>query len=35
MQLVSHADVIAKFEADFNNCVIRYGDMKNNSLKIW
>ena len=28
MQLVSAADTIAKFETDFNNCVIRYGDMK-------
>lgn len=28
MQLVSAADVVAKFEADFNNCTIRYGDMK-------
>jgi tryptophanyl-tRNA synthetase len=28
MRLVSAADVIEKFEADYNNCVIRYGDMK-------
>jgi len=28
MQLVSSADVLEKFEADFNNCNIRYGDMK-------
>ncbi|MGC4037216.1 MAG: tryptophan--tRNA ligase [Chitinophagaceae bacterium] len=28
MRLVSSADVVDKFEADFNNCVIRYGDMK-------
>ncbi len=28
MRLVSDKDVIEKFEADFNNCVIRYGDMK-------
>jgi tryptophanyl-tRNA synthetase len=28
MHLVSAADVIEKFEADYNNCVIRYGDMK-------
>lgn len=28
MQLVSEKDVIEKFEADFNNCIIRYGDMK-------
>jgi tryptophanyl-tRNA synthetase len=28
MRLVSTPDTIQKFEADFNNCVIRYGDMK-------
>lgn len=28
MKLVSAADVIEKFEADYNNCNIRYGDMK-------
>ena len=28
MKLVSTADVIGKFENDYNNCVIRYGDMK-------
>lgn len=28
MKLVSAADVTEKFETDFNNCVIRYGDMK-------
>jgi tryptophanyl-tRNA synthetase len=28
MTLVSAEDVIAKFEADYNNCSIRYGDMK-------
>jgi tryptophanyl-tRNA synthetase len=28
MKLVSGADVYAKFEADFNQCHIRYGDMK-------
>ncbi|MEP6846735.1 MAG: tryptophan--tRNA ligase, partial [Panacibacter sp.] len=28
MKLVSAEDTIAKFESDFNNCVIRYGDMK-------
>ncbi len=28
MKLVSTPDVTQKFEADFNNCVIRYGDMK-------
>ena len=28
MNLVSNADVVQKFEADFNNCIIRYGDMK-------
>ena len=28
MQLVSAPDVIAKYEADYNNCNIRYGDMK-------
>lgn len=28
MRLVSANDVVEKFETDFNNCVIRYGDMK-------
>ena len=28
MKLVSNAGVIEKFEADYNNCTIRYGDMK-------
>jgi tryptophanyl-tRNA synthetase len=28
MKLVSHAELFGKFEADFNNCSIRYGDMK-------
>ena len=28
MKLVSSEDVIAKFDADYNNCNIRYGDMK-------
>jgi len=28
MKLVSSADVMQKFEADYNNCSIRYGDMK-------
>ncbi len=28
MKLVSSHDVIEKFEADYNNCSIRYGDMK-------
>lgn len=28
MKLVSKADVVAKFESDYNNCTIRYGDMK-------
>lgn len=28
MRLVSSPDVVAKFEADFNACTIRYGDMK-------
>lgn len=28
MKLVSSADVMQKFEADYNNCCIRYGDMK-------
>lgn len=28
MKLVSTQDVIDKFEADYNNCSIRYGDMK-------
>ncbi len=28
MKLVSAADVIAKYESDYDNCVIRYGDLK-------
>jgi tryptophanyl-tRNA synthetase len=28
MRLVSTPEVVAKFEADYNNCSIRYGDMK-------
>jgi tryptophanyl-tRNA synthetase len=28
MKLVSSPDVIQQFEADYNNCTIRYGDMK-------
>ena len=28
MKLVSSQDVQDKYEADFNNCIIRYGDMK-------
>jgi tryptophanyl-tRNA synthetase len=28
MKVVSNNDVIEKFDADFNNCTIRYGDMK-------
>ncbi len=28
MQLVSAPDVIAKFAADYNNCTVRYGDLK-------
>ncbi len=28
MKLVSGEDILQKFEADYNNCVIRYGDMK-------
>ncbi len=28
MKLVSPAEVLQKFEADYNNCNIRYGDMK-------
>jgi tryptophanyl-tRNA synthetase len=28
MKLVSKEDVITKFEGDYNNCTIRYGDMK-------
>src|SRR5436189_3497183 len=28
MKLVSSDDVIAKYESDFNNCNIRYGDLK-------
>lgn len=28
MQLVSEPSVIEKYEADYNNCVIRYGDLK-------
>lgn len=28
MKLVSEPGVIAKFEADYNNCTVRYGDLK-------
>jgi tryptophanyl-tRNA synthetase len=28
MNLVSTEDTVAKFDADYNNCMIRYGDMK-------
>ena len=28
MKLVSEESTIEKFEEDFNNCTIRYGDMK-------
>lgn len=28
MKLVSQPDVLAKFNGDYNNCTIRYGDMK-------
>lgn len=28
MKLVSDTETIAKYEGDYNNCVIRYGDMK-------
>jgi tryptophanyl-tRNA synthetase len=28
MKLVSSQDTIEKYDADYNNCVIRYGDMK-------
>ena len=28
MKLVSAADMVKKFEEDYNNCTIRYGDMK-------
>ncbi|TAE17205.1 MAG: tryptophan--tRNA ligase [Bacteroidetes bacterium] len=28
LQLVSTTDTVEKFETDYNNCVIRYGDMK-------
>ena len=28
MQLVSDKDVLDKYNADYNNCTIRYGDMK-------
>jgi tryptophanyl-tRNA synthetase len=28
MKLVCKDDVIEKFESDFNNCIIRYGDLK-------
>jgi len=28
MKLVSSEDVVQKFEADYNNCIIRYGDLK-------
>jgi tryptophanyl-tRNA synthetase len=28
MRLVSHYDVVAQFETDYENCTIRYGEMK-------
>ncbi|HMO31960.1 MAG TPA: tryptophan--tRNA ligase [Lacibacter sp.] len=28
LRLVSSADVVQQFDADYNNCVIRYGDLK-------
>jgi tryptophanyl-tRNA synthetase len=28
MELVSDADVVRKFDTDYANCTIRYGDMK-------
>ena len=28
MRLVSHYDMVAQFETDYENCTIRYGDMK-------
>ncbi len=28
MKLVSSEEVIQKYDADYNNCTIRYGDMK-------
>ncbi len=28
MRLVSTEEVLVKFEKDYNNCTIRYGDMK-------
>ena len=28
MKLMSDADVVGKFEEDYNNCSIRYGDLK-------
>ena len=28
MKLVSAEDTVKKFEEDYNNCTIRYGDMK-------
>ena len=28
MKLVSAEDVVAKYQGDYNNCIIRYGDMK-------
>ena len=28
LNLVSAPDVVAKFDEDYNNCVIRYGDLK-------
>lgn len=28
LRIVSSGDVVAKFETDYDNCVIRYGDMK-------
>jgi len=28
MRLVCHYDMVAQFETDYENCTIRYGDMK-------
>jgi tryptophanyl-tRNA synthetase len=35
MKLVSSPDTVKKFDEDYNNCVIRYGDMKKHWLKTW
>jgi tryptophanyl-tRNA synthetase len=35
MNLVVIKKYVKKFDEDYNNCTIRYGDMKNNWRKIW